>query len=336
MINLLKQLCAICGTSGNEAAVRDFIISQIDGHCQWSVDKMGNIIAYKKGAKTPKNKIMIDAHTDEVGFIITGIDDDGFLKFNCVGGINVSELLAKQIVINGNINGVIGVKPIHLTDKENGKKYPEKESLYIDIGAQSKEEAMEKISLGDFGVFKNDFVLNGDTVKAKAIDDRAGCAVLIKLLCSDVPYDFTATFTVQEELGCRGARVATYAVNPDVAIVLEATTAADLHGVSKDNRVCALGKGPVVSFMDLSTLYDKRLYNAAINSGLKCQVKEKVAGGNNSGAIHLAGSGCPTLAISLPCRYIHSPSSVASLYDLEDMYKLAKKLIEDVASGKVL
>lgn len=323
MISLLKQLCAICGTSGNEAAVRDFIISQIDGHCQWSVDKMGNIIACKKGAKTPKNKIMIDAHTDEVGFIITGIDDDGFLKFNCVGGINVSELLANQIVINGNINGVIGVKPIHLTDKENGKKYPEKESLYIDIGAQSKEEAMEKISLGDFGVFKNDFVLNGDIVKAKAIDDRAGCAVLIKLLCSDVPYDFTATFTVQEELGCRGARVATYAVNPDIAIVLEATTAADIAGVSDDKKVCVLGNGPAVSFMDKSTMYDRELYNMAMSSGVKCQPKAFVSGGNNSGAVHLSREGVKTLAISAPCRYLHSASCVANIKDINGMFDLA-------------
>ena len=335
MTELLRQLCCLHGVSGNEDAVRDFIIEKIKDHCRYRVDKMGNIIAYKKGKKTPENKIMVDAHMDEVGLIITHIDDNGFLRFDCVGGIDISVLLARTVVINGTVSGVIGLKPVHLTEKENAKKYPDKDSLYIDIGASSREEAQGKVQPGDFAVLDSEFVLNGDTLKAKAIDDRAGCAVLIKLLWEDADYDFTATFTVQEELGCRGARVATFAANPDVAIVLEATTAADIAGVADEKKVCLLGNGPAVSFMDKSTLYNRTLYNYALNGPVKCQPKAMVSGGNNSGAVHLSREGVRTMAISAPCRYIHSPSCVANINDINGMYDLAKQMIMAVGNGEV-
>ena len=168
------------------------------------------------------------------------------------------------------------------------------------------------------------------------VDDRAGVAVLIRLLKEEAEYDFYATFTVQEEVGCRGAKTAAYSLDPDGAIVLEATTAADLHGVEDDKKVCVLGDGPAVSFMDRSTLYDRRLYDAAMKSGIKCQPKSAVAGGNNSGAVHLTRDGVPTIAISAPCRYIHSPSCVADLGDIEGMYTLAKEMLNRMASGEIL
>ncbi len=335
MTELLRELCCLHGASGNEDAVREFIIEKIKDHCEYRVDKMGNIIAHKKGKKTSANKIMVDAHMDEVGLIITNIDDNGFLRFECVGGIDAAVILARRVWINGTIPGVIGLKPVHLTDKEDAKKYPDKDNLYIDIGATDKAQALKKVSLGDFAVFDSEFVLSGDIIKAKAIDDRAGCAVLIKILREDADYDFTATFTVQEEIGCRGAKVAAFAIDPDFAIILEATTAADIADVAQDKRVCALGDGPAVSFMDKSTLYDRALYNYALNCQKKCQPKAMVSGGNNSGAVHLSREGVRTMAISLPCRYIHSPSCVANINDINGMYDLVRQMITAVGNGEV-
>ena len=326
MVDLLKSLCLLNGTSGDEKAVRDFIISEIKGFCDYRVDNLGNLICFKKGEKTSKNRLMLDAHVDEVGIIVTAITSDGFLKFDTVGGIDTTALMFKRVKI-GNTIGVISSKPIHLLSKEEAKKAPKVDSLYIDIGAKAKNDALETVSLGDTGVILSDFTLMGDCVKSKALDDRVGCAVLITLLKEKAEYDFYAVFSVQEEIGTRGARVATFAVNPDFALVLEATTAADIAGVSDDNSVCNLGGGPAVSFMDRATIYDKELYNTALQSGIPCQPKRMVAGGNNSGAIHLSREGVRTLAISLPCRYIHTDSSVGNLQDMENMLKLTKYMM---------
>ena len=172
-------------------------------------------------------------------------------------------------------------------------------------------------------------------IKAKAIDDRIGCAILISILKEEAEYDFYATFTVQEELGVRGARVAAYSVEPQFCICLEATTAADIHGVSNEYTVCKLGKGPAVSFMDRATLYDRELYDVALNSGIPCQPKSAVTGGNNSGAIHLSKGGVRTMAISVPCRYIHSPSGIADLNDAENAKELTKYMINKICSGEI-
>ena len=337
MINLFERLSSFYAPSGSEETLAKFIVREVSPYAECHIQPNGNVICLKKGRKSALKKVMVDAHTDEVGIIATSFLSDGFIRFDTLGGVSPSVMLGRRVIFKNGTIGVVGIKPTHLASAEEKKKFPSVGSLYIDIGAKSEEEAKQYVSPGDSAVFISDYTkMSDDTFKVRAIDDRAGVAVLITLLKEEAEYDFCATFTVQEELGCRGARTAAFALNPDAAIVLEATTAADLHGVSADNRVCVLGEGPVLSFMDPGTLYDKRLYNAALNSGLKYQIKEKVAGGNNASAIHLTGSGCPTLAISLPCRYIHSPSSVASISDLEDMYKLAKKLVTDVAGGKVL
>jgi endoglucanase len=177
----------------------------------------------------------------------------------------------------------------------------------------------------------------GDKVlKARAIDDRAGVAVLIALLKMEAEYDFYATFTVQEEIGTRGAVTAAFTVDPEVAIILEATTAADLEGVPEEKQVCRLGCGPAVSFMDKGNLYSRKLYEYALSCGAKCQSKTLVAGGNNSRSFALSGKGVETAVISLPCRYIHSPSCVANLDDFDAMLPLAKKMLEAVAGGEIL
>ncbi len=335
MLENLKKLCNLDAVSGDEGAVRDFIISEIKEFCEVRVDNLGNIIAFKKGKKTPGRKIMLDAHTDEVGLIITNITTDGFLKFSVVGGIDISALLQRRVLINGKINGVISSRPVHLLSTEQKKKLPTADSLYIDIGASKKEEAESCVSLGDRAVICGEFLVFNEKIISKALDDRAGCAVLIDLIKTYDEYDFYATFSVQEEVGLRGARVATYSVNPDCAIVLESTTAADISGVEETKKVCKLGFGPAVSFMDKGTLYDKAFYNAALSSGITCQPKSLVAGGNNSGAVHLSREGVRTIAISLPVRYLHTASTVACISDLENMRKLAEYMLNGIASGEI-
>lgn len=334
MLDLLKKLCLLDGTSGDEGAVSDFIINEIKEHCEYKIDNLGNIICFKKGKKSSERRLMLDAHIDEVGLIITAVTTDGFLKFDTVGGMDSSVLAFKTVKI-GEVSGVISSKPVHLLSKDEQKKPQKVGALYIDIGATSKAEALSLISLGDTAVIQSDFTLMGENVKAKAIDDRIGCAVLITLLKEKAEYDFWAVFSTQEEIGTRGARVATFAVNPDFALALEATTAADIAGVTDDKSVCNLGCGPAVSFMDRATAYDRTLYNAALQSGLKVQTKRAVAGGNNSGAIHLSREGVRTLAISLPCRYIHSPSCVASISDMNDMLALTKYMMNGILSGEI-
>ncbi len=337
MRDTLKALCSIPAVSGREDNIRNYILGEVKNFAECRVDKNGNLICFKKGAKPSSRKIMIDAHMDEVGIIASAFTDDGFVKFHSVGGISSAVMLGRRVIFENGAAGVVGVKPVHLASAEEKKKYPEEDSLYVDIGADSKEAAQKLISLGDTAVFEGDFYEMGEnTIMSRAIDDRAGVAVLIKLLKEDAEYDFYATFTVQEEVGCRGAKTAAYSLDPDGAVVLEATTAADLHSVEDDKKVCILGDGPAVSFMDRSTLYDRRLYDAAMKCGVKCQPKAAVAGGNNSGAVHLTRGGVPTIAISAPCRYIHSPSCVADVSDIEGMHTLAKEMLCRMASGELL
>jgi len=335
MTELIKKLCYLDATSGDETCVRDFIISEIDGYCDHKTDALGNIIVFKKGKKAPLKKVMLDAHTDEVGLIITGITNNGFLKFKTVGGINTASLLFRTVKINGSITGVICGKPIHLLSKAESEDLPKTDSLYIDIGVTSEKEAYEYVSYGDRAVICGDFEQIEDKLLSKALDDRIGCAILIKLIKSESEYDFYASFSTQEEIGCRGSKTATYAINPDCAIVLEATTAADIAEVPFEKTVCNLGAGPAISFMDTATSYDRKFYNAALQSGIICQPKRAVAGGNDAGAIHLSREGVRTIAISVPCRYIHTASSVADINDCENALHLARYMLNGICSGEI-
>ena len=338
LVNILKQLSELDGPSGNEQAVRDFIIKEISPYCDVKIDPLGNIIAFKKGEKSPKYKVMLDAHIDEVGIIVTSITADGFLKFETVGGIETEALMCKRVRF-GNTIGIIGAKPIHQSSGDERKKLPSRDSLYIDIGATDKEDAEKVISLGDIGTFDTKWAdLSEDIFRSKAIDDRVGCAVIIELLRQNAEYDFYATFTVGEELGLRGAKTATYSVDPDFAIALESTTAADLHKNS-ENPVTKVGEGVAVSFMDRATLYDRELYDftlkTAKENGIPAQIKTAVAGGNNAGTIHLTKGGVRTVTLSLPSRYIHSSATVGSKKDVFSQFKLAKVLLNELAGGKL-
>lgn len=335
MTENLEKLCNLDAASGDEKSVRDYIISQIKSHCDFKTDNLGNIIAFKKGEKTPTIKIMLDAHMDEVGLIITSITKQGYLKFQTVGGIDTAALMSRRVLINGKLNGIISGKPIHLIGKDERKKLPKCENLYIDIGAKSQQEAQSQVMLGDRAVICGEFQKTGNKIISKAIDDRAGCAILVDLLQKYSEYDFYASFSVQEEVGLRGAKVSAYAINPDCAIMLESTTAADIADVTEDKRVCKLGGGPCVSFMDKATVYDREFYKAALESDIPCQSKSAVAGGNNSGAVHLTREGVRCIAISIPCRYIHSASSVCDINDIENTRKLAEYMLSHIASGEI-
>ncbi|MDE5741786.1 MAG: M20/M25/M40 family metallo-hydrolase [Oscillospiraceae bacterium] len=333
-IELLEKLCLINGTSGDESRVRDFIISEISGHCEYTVDPLGNIIAYKKGKKSAKNKVMISAHMDEVGMIVTSVKSDGTLTISPVGGVDPRVVIGRPVRVgDSGIVGVIGAKAVHNLSAEEKKTAPKFSSLYADIGAADKSAAEKLVSLGDRVHFDSDFLRFGDGfVKGKAIDDHFGCCVMIELIKSELEYDCVFTFVVQEEVGLRGSRTAAYTVDPDFALVLEATTAADIPLAAGEKRCCELGKGAVVSHMDRSTIYDRELYNisktAASEQGIGWQTKTMVAGGNDSGAIHISRGGVRTMAISAPCRYLHSPSCTVKISDLEDCQRLAEIMIE--------
>lgn len=337
MKELLKKLCLINGVSGDECDVREFIISQVENLCEYRIDNLGNLICFKKGRKAPDKKIMIAAHMDEVGFIVTSIRDDGTLTFGAVGGIEPVVAVGRQVIVGkNNLSGVIGSTAVHNLSAEQRDKAPKMDSLYIDIGASDKADAEKYVRPGDCVYFDSQFVEFGENcIKAKAIDDRAGCAIMIRLMQQELEYDTYFVFNVQEEIGLRGSGVSAFAVQPDIAIVLESTTASDIDGVSGAKRVCSLGNGPVVSYMDRSTLYDRRLFKLAFDTAeennIPCQTKTVIAGGNDSGAIHISGKGVRTMAVSLPCRYLHSPSCVINFKDMENAYKLVEILSEKVA-----
>ncbi len=334
MLERLKELCLLNGASGDEARVREFIRMNIRADKVFK-DNLGNLIAFKKGRKSPKHKIMFAAHMDEVGFMITDADEDGFLSFGAVGGINPAVTLGRGVTLESGASGVIGTKAIHQQSSDERKKIPDFGDLYIDIGAAFREEAEQLAPRGSYAYFDADFFEFGDGfVKGKAIDDRAGCLVMMDLINDGPEYDAWYAFTVQEEVGTRGAKAAAFTVAPDIAVVLETTTACDVAGVSGARRVCELGKGAVVSFMDRSTVYDRGLYSLAFETakanGIPVQTKTLVAGGNDSGAIHVSAGGVRTCAISVPCRYLHSPSCVIKMSDFEAVKALAELMLSAV------
>lgn len=333
---MLKDLCLLNGTSGDEVRVRDYIINEIKEYSTYEVDNLGSVIAYKKGKKKPNKTVCINAHMDEVGFIITGITSDGYLRFAPVGGIDTKVCLDRAVTVGENrINGVIADKAYHLLEDSEKDKAPSFDKLLIDIGAKSETEAQSVVSLGDFAYFESDYAeLGNGYIKAKALDDRIGCMLMIELIKSELEYDTVFCFNVQEEVGLRGSKCTSFAVGADISIVLEATTAGDLDGVSGADRVCVLGNGGVVSFMDNRTIYDRELYKLAMNTALEnnipVQTKTAVAGGNDAGSIQTSGKGAKVMALSLPCRYIHSPSSVVKKSDIDNTRKLLKEILKKI------
>ena len=338
---LLKKLCTAAGISGDEGSVRDIIIHEIKDYAdEIRVDNLGNLLVHKKGRSPAVNKLMLSAHMDEVGLLVTDVTSDGYLKIDEVGGIDRRVLVGKRVYVGrDHLPGVMGVKPIHLTKGDEKNAIPEYSEMYVDIGAASKEETLQHVRYGDSVTFCSEFIETASFINSKAIDDRFGCLVLIDLIKSDLPYDMDFAFVVQEEVGLRGAKVASYTLDPEFALVIETTTAADIPEIDPTKQVCTLGEGAVISVMDRTTIYDKALVRAAFDTAeqidVKAQYKRAVAGGNDAGAIHKSRGGVRTLAISLPCRYLHAPSCTANKDDCESVLRLTHAMAEKLAGGQL-
>lgn len=331
---LLEKLCNASGPSGYEGDVRKIIKEEIAPYVdEIKVDNMGNIIAHKKGSG---KKVIVDAHMDEVGFIVTGYNEDGTLNFYCLGGIAANIIPSKVILIGENkIPGVIGYKPIHLQGTEERKKAVSYSDCCIDIGSNTKEETKGLVDLGEYVVFDTEFSEFGEGLyKGKAFDDRMGCAVLIEALKENYDCDLYGVFNVQEEVGERGAFVAAFNVKADIGIALEGTICADMPNVPKHLRATEVGKGPAISIMDRTSIFNadvaREIMKLSDEKGISYQQRRAIAGGNDAGAIIMSGEGAKVATISVPCRYIHSSVSVASKSDYENTVKLLIEYLKTI------
>ena len=351
-MEILKDLCLEFGPSGCEDNVRSRIIELGKKLCgdipEIKTDKMGNVIfCFKPTIEvSDSKKVMLSAHMDEVGFMINEITDDGYLKFDTLGGIDERVLCGRCVTVGDGqkmVSGVIASKAIHHQSAEEREKTTPVEDMYIDIGAVSKEDAEKYVEIGYFGTFDSDFVVYGSDksryVKSKALDDRMGCAVLLltmeKLARGVIKSGNTLyfCFTVREELGLSGSQVVAQRLMPDYSIVFETTAIADIVGVADSARVADTGHGGVISLMDRSTVYNIDFVRWVLELGEKnsvpVQVKRYVSGGNDAGNIHKSGLGVKTLALSVPTRYLHSPSCVAALSDYKATEDLAALIISE-------
>jgi putative aminopeptidase FrvX len=345
---LLEPLSNEVGVSGNEGAIRKIIIPAIKDYVdEVSVDTIGNVYtrkAAKNGSAGANLTVMIAAHMDEIGFMITEIMRDGMLRFTTVGGFDLRILPGKTVLVGKDkIPGVIGTEAIHNLEAGQYDKAPGLKALAIDIGANKKEEAQAKVSLGDYATFDTRYGhLNSDSdnnevgiIKGKALDDRAGCTMLIELLKQDHPVDVVGVFTVQEEIGLRGARVAAHKTDPDLAIVLECTTANDLP-LEKDEEILypRLGNGPCVTVMDRSFITNQKLLRlieaAATKNNIPYQYKPPGLGGTDAGAIHQSRMGVPSATIAAPGRYIHGPVALMDLTDFWNCVKLVGTTLDEL------
>ena len=322
-LELLKELTEMYGPTGEEDGVRAFIRKQIAPfvHRMW-IDPMGNLVA-----TVGQSEILYAAHMDEVGFMITGIEEDGALRFSQVGGVTPKTLPGKRVLIGkGAVPGVISAVPFHLQD--DSKKEIGYGDLTITIGAKSKKDAEKIVSPGDCAVFNTRFRTvgkNGRMLAGKAMDNRLGCYLLIEMIRSGT--NGVYAFTVQEETGLRGA----YAVAEEVpfrfGVALDTTTPADVPGVTGPDRVCQVGKGGVLSFLDGASVYDNRLiselFEAVETEEVPVQTKTRKSGGNDASALQKAGSGHRSVSLSTPGRYIHGPCALVST---DDVYAMANAL----------
>ncbi len=333
----LKKLSEAVGVSGNEEEVRQIVVDAIARRVnEYRVDSIGNIIALKRGDGSSALRVMVAAHMDEVGFMISHIEETGLLRFFKVGGLDDRILPAKALWIGDDkVPGVIGFKPVHLIEREDRDKATKYNKLVIDIGASSKAEAAKAVQVGDYATFATEFVEldpegeSWHSVRGKAFDDRAGCAVLIELLEAQYPFDLYAVFTVQEEVGLRGAQVAAFAVEPDVAFALECTGANEIPTKKDISPSTRLGHGPAITTMDRSFIADRRLVRLLIDTAeeldIPYQIKQPGVGGTDAGAIHRIKEGVPSVTVAIPGRYIHSPAAILSLDDFDHTVRLVRE-----------
>jgi len=338
MLNTVRTLCELSGVASLEDEVRSYLMESVKPYAsELRFDAMGNLIVFKKGTKSCKNKVMLCAHMDEVGVIIRGITEDGYLKFSCIGGIDRRVLLGKKLLIGPKqIRGIVGLKAYHLVSAEEEKRVPKLQEFYIDIGAKDKEAAEALVELGDIGVFDSACVEFGDgMLKAKALDSRVGCAVMLQLIASELPMDCTFVFTVQEEVGTRGAFGAAFSVEPEIALVLDGTPAGDIPSIAEHRQGCCLGKGPVLAFMDSGTIYDRELFERlrkiAEENAVNWQLKQDTAGTTDASAVQRSKAGVHVCSVSIPIRYPHTPSGIGCIRDFENMLRLVTLFLNDLA-----
>ena len=335
LFDTLKELCALFGPSGCEDEVRAYIRREAEPYADEIIEsRHGDLMILKHGKTQIKHTVMLAAHMDEVGVIVRSVTEDGFLRFAFVGGVDRRVALGRKVFLgDSRIPGIIGMKPIHLTTQEERKSLPKVKDLYIDIGASSREEAEALVEPGDYGCFAPGMTeLQNGLVRSKAIDDRIGCAIMLELICEDLPVDTWFAFTVQEEIGSRGAFGAAFTVNPEIAMVLEGTSAADVLGRENDARVCVPLNGPVLSLVDKGSVYDRDLFrllrSLADEKGTGWQVKTRLAGTTDARAFQRTLGGCRVCGVSAPVRYIHSPSCVGNVRDFEAMKVLVRAFLE--------
>jgi putative aminopeptidase FrvX len=339
---ILKQLSEVVGVSGEEDAVRAIIKEAIADHVDemW-VDNLGNLLAIKRGTGEIQLRVLLDAHMDEIGVMITGLESNGTLRFRPVGGIDDRVMLGKAVWVGPKrLPGVIGGKPIHLLEGDEETKVARMKGLRIDIGAADKDAAAKQVKIGDRATFATEFTDLGPTMMGKAFDDRVGCAVVVEVLQGGpYPVDVMSAFTVQEEVGLRGARVAAYRLEPDVAFALEGTSCDDLPKDDDVSPATELGKGPALTVMDRATIADPRLVSFLVSTadahGIPYQYRRATVGGTDAGAIHLSRSGVPTAGVSLPCRYIHSPAAICSKADFENTVRLMRAALNNLTPAVI-
>jgi putative aminopeptidase FrvX len=344
-LDVLRRLSEAVGVSGEETAVRAIVREMVSGLAdEVRVDTLGNLYAVKHGpARAPR--VLVTAHMDEIGFMIVGLDSDGLLKFEAVGSIDDRILLGKPVWVGADrAPGVIGMKPIHLVRGAERESVVKIDSLRIDVGATSRESAGRLARLGDRAAFATPFMDLGPTVRGKALDDRAGCAALIEVLRGrGYPVELVAAFTVQEEVGLRGARVAGFAADADAAIVIDCTPANDLPAPDEESENyrynTRLGAGPAIYTHDGATLHDKRLIRhvaaAGEARGIPFQMRQPGGGGTDASAVQRARAGVPAVSVSVPGRYIHAPAALVNTADFHNTARLVKAALESW-DGKVL
>ncbi len=337
MNELLKNLTEAVGVASNENEVRrlirDLIADFVD---EWHVDALGNLLALKKGTGASPLRILVDAHMDEVGLMITDVESNGTFKFEGVGGFNDRTLLGKVVQVGPDkIIGVIGARPVHLLKPDQYHSVVKVDAMRIDIGAKNKEAANGKVKAGDYAAFVTEYEELGRTAVGKAFDNRAGCAALVELLrARPYPFDLYASFSVQEEVGLRGAQVAAYGINPDAALVLECTPAYDLPNDNDISPNVALGKGPSIYVMDSVTIQDPRLVShitrTAVAQGIPFQIRQPGGGGTNTASIQRARGGIPAATIAVPGRHAHTPAMMINLDDYANVVKLAEAVLRSL------
>lgn len=328
-MELLKKLTSVDGVSGNEGAVRETIISLIRELCdEYTLDPMGNLIAHKKGDGA---RVMIAAHMDEIGIIASYIDDNGYIRFGAVGGLYTRELVCRRVRFSNGTIGVIG------SEEEEFNKKPDIRRLFIDIGASDKKDAQKRVSAGDTAVFMGETVFSGKRVISKALDNRAGCYILIRAMqeIKNNKNDLYFVFTAQEEVGLRGAKTAAYTVDPLYAVTVDVTDTGDTPECPVMD--VKLGRGAAIKVMDRSVMCDADVRTLMIETAKKNNINYQLEimtdGGTDAGAVHLSRAGVKTGGISLPTRYVHSPSEMADTDDLEACVRLLSAVIEEFGNS---